>query len=138
MRLLTAGSLVRVQLGEPNKRDTNSVSFLFAFPRVVLLEPTSLRRESEANEQRGRSDKKTIDDCFSWSRAKAVLVAQDVVRVLKDTNSVSLLFAFPVDSPTPASERFAGVTALRKQSGGLFLASNGQKLCFLPGAWFES
>ena len=127
MRLLTAGSLVRVQLGEPNKRDTNSVSFLFAFPRVVLLEPTSLRRESEANEQRGRSDKKTIDDCFSWSRAKAVLLAQDVVRVQlgepnkRDTDSVSLLFAFPVDSPTPASERFAGVTALRKNIIGFYL-----------------
>ena len=73
-----------------------------------------------------------------------MLVAQDVVRVQlgepnkRDTNSVSLLFAFPVDSPTPASERFAGVTALRKQSGGLFLASNGQKLCFLPRTWFES
>ena len=38
-------------------KDTEWVSLLFAFPRVVLLEPTSLRRESEANEQRGRSDK---------------------------------------------------------------------------------
>ena len=55
--------------------------FCLLSPRVVLLEPTSLRRESEANEQRGRSDKKTIDDCFSCSRAKAVLLAPDVVRV---------------------------------------------------------
>ena len=37
--MLVAQGVVRVL------RDTNSVSFLFAFPRVVLLEPTSLQGE---------------------------------------------------------------------------------------------
>ena len=61
-RVVTVSGRKRAQPKTPRDvvrvlKDTNSVSLLFAFPRVVLLEPTSLRRESEANEQRGRSDK---------------------------------------------------------------------------------
>ena len=36
MRLLTAGSLVRVQLGEPNKKTSNRMSFLFAFKLIQI------------------------------------------------------------------------------------------------------